>query len=234
MIHWFAADDCETPFPDVERALKEPDGLLAAGGNLKPTRLLEAYRQGIFPWYSEGEPILWWSPLKRAVIFPENIHISRSLRKTLHRETFRITRDTAFRKIMLGCASPRKDNKGTWITPEMIAAYYNLHQLGYAHSIECWLNDRLVGGLYGIQLGQVFFGESMYSLVPDASKVALVTLARQSNIALIDCQLPNDHLARMGMAMIPRREFIELLNYWCPPESVVQKPIEKGSELRSL
>jgi leucyl/phenylalanyl-tRNA--protein transferase len=233
MIHWFAADDCETPFPDVERALKEPDGLLAAGGNLKPARLLEAYRQGIFPWYSEGEPILWWSPLKRAVIFPESIHISRSLRKTLRQRTFRVTRDAAFRKVMLGCAAPRRDNKGTWITPEMIAAYCNLFKLGYAHSIECWLNDRLVGGLYGIQLGQVFFGESMFSQETDASKVALVTLARQGNVTLIDCQLPNDHLARMGMTLIPRREFIELLNYWCPPASVVQKPIEKRNELRS-
>jgi leucyl/phenylalanyl-tRNA--protein transferase len=215
MIHWIAPDDNESLFPDVETALTEPDGLLAAGGNLHPERLLHAYRRGIFPWYSPGEPILWWSPSNRAVIFPEKLHISRSLRKVLNKRTFTVTRNTAFAEIIHGCAAPRAKSLGTWLDADMIAAYNKLHTLGYAHSVECWLKGELAGGIYGVQLGKVFFGESMFSLAPNASKVALVTLVTQTDIALLDCQIPNEHLASLGMTTIARGEFIKLLGLYC-------------------
>ena len=217
MIHWLDIDDDHSPFPDASLALDEPDGLLAAGGSLRPLRLLNAYRNGIFPWYNPGEPVLWWTPSRRAVIFPERIHISRRLRRTLRRTPSVITHNTAFREVMLGCAAPRADSNATWISREMIVAYCELHHLGYARSIECRLNDKLVGGIYGVQLGRVFFGESMFHTVTDASKVVLAETARQPDIALIDCQIPNTHLESMGMELIPRDEFLALLDKWCEP-----------------
>ncbi len=205
-------DNNELRFPPVDHAT--PEGLLAAGGDLSIPRLLEAYRQGIFPWYSAGQPILWWSPDPRAVLFPDRIKISRSLRKTLRRERFRVTADQDFRQVMLACAGPRRGETGTWITEEMVDAYCQLHERGHAHSIETWLNGKLVGGLYGISIGRVFFGESMFSRVSDASKVATVYLCRQLQawgFELIDCQIASPHLFTLGAEEIPRNQFRKLL-----------------------
>ncbi|HEY3488199.1 MAG TPA: leucyl/phenylalanyl-tRNA--protein transferase [Gammaproteobacteria bacterium] len=215
MIPWLDPNDDSKPFPDVESALSEPDGLLAAGGSLRPERLLLAYHCGIFPWFNKGEPILWWCPSQRAIIYPDRIHISRSLQRLIRKQPFTITRNKAFREVMLGCAEPRKGRKGTWITADMLTAYYQLFKLGYAHSVECWQDGKLAGGIYGVQLGHVFFGESMFSRVTNASKIALIEIARQKNVALIDCQLPNDHLTRMGMTTLPRQQFIKLVSKYC-------------------
>lgn len=217
MIPWLDAADDHSPFPDPASALTEPDGLLAAGGSLRPERLLKAYRNGIFPWYNPGEPVLWWAPSQRAVIFPHQIHISRSLRRTLRNTPFQFRQNTAFREVMLGCAAPRSPFTGTWITPEMITAYCELNRLGYARSIECYLNNKLVGGIYGVQLGHVFFGESMFHTVDNASKAVMVETAMRDDIELIDCQMPNTHLESMGMTMIPRDDFLALLDKWCEP-----------------
>lgn len=208
-IVWLEDNNYE--FPPVECALTEPDGLLAAGGLLSPEILLKAYRQGIFPWYSKGQPILWWSPDPRCVLFPEQLKISRSLRKTLNKKLFEIRQDTAFRDVMLNCARPRKDDAGTWITHEMLHAYCHMHELGYAHSVECWQDDKLVGGLYGMVIGKMFFGESMFSLRPDASKVALEYLCNTLKPKLIDVQVYSKHMESLGAEMIPRARFIELL-----------------------
>jgi leucyl/phenylalanyl-tRNA--protein transferase len=213
MIPWLPRGRADIAFPPVETALHEPNGLLAAGGDLSPERLLSAYRQGIFPWYSEGQPILWWSPDPRAVLFPERLHISRSLRKALRRSPYAITVDQDFAAVIQGCREvPRKQGPGTWIVSEMLQAYCRLHDRGHAHSIECWQGGRLVGGLYGVALGQVFFGESMFSLAPDASKIAFVHLARSGKYRLIDCQQPSEHLSRLGAECIPRREFTRLVS----------------------
>ncbi len=204
-------DDETTPFPDAERALRDPNGLLMAGGSLSPRRLLNAYRRGIFPWYSEGEPVLWWSPDPRGVLRPQRIHLSRSLRKTIRRGEFEIREDNAFARVVAHCAGWRPNTEGTWITTEMFAAYCRLHELGYAHSIECWHDDRLVGGLYGVALGEVFFGESMFSHRRDASKVALAHLAGCGRYRLIDTQMPTEHLLSMGVEEMPRAEFLRAL-----------------------
>jgi leucyl/phenylalanyl-tRNA---protein transferase len=201
-------------FPSAELASR--DGLLAVGGDLSVERLLEAYRHGIFPWYNEGQPILWWSPDPRAVLLPDQVKVSRSLRKTLRSGKFRVTFDHAFTEVMRACAAPRRKQPsgGTWITPDMLNAYAELHRRGYAHSVETWQADQLVGGLYGVALGGAFFGESMFSHVADASKVALVCAARQLaawGCTLIDCQLPTDHLARLGATSVPRREYMVCL-----------------------
>lgn len=212
---WLSAENQK--FPDVNLALREPDGLLALGGDLSPERLLAAYRKGIFPWYNEGQPILWWSPDPRAVLLPSRVKISRSLHKTLKQCRYRITMDQAFREVMEGRAAPRKGASDTWITPAMIEAYNELHARGYAHSVETWRDGRLVGGLYGVALGRVFFGESMFSRSADASKVALVHLVQQLEVwgyGLIDCQVYNDHLASLGAELIPREEFIRSLRHW--------------------
>jgi leucyl/phenylalanyl-tRNA--protein transferase len=198
----------------VESALTDPDGLLCAGGDLSPARLLEAYRRGIFPWFSAGQPILWWSPDPRAVLYPAEFKVSRSLAKTLRNRGFAVTTDRAFGRVMELCADARLRPEGTWISPQMLAAYRRLHDLGCAHSYETWEGDRLVGGLYGIALGQVFFGESMFSLERDASKVALATLVRDMNARggrLIDCQVASDHLERLGARNIPRSQFVREL-----------------------
>ena len=204
-------DDTSTPFPSVEHALHEPNGLLMAGGSLRPERLLAAYRRGIFPWYSVGEPVLWWSPDPRCVLWPGNLRVSRSLDKSLRNRGFDVRRNTAFRDVIERCGASRGPGQGTWILPEMVEVYCQMHELGYAHSLECWQQDRLVGGLYGVRLDRVFFGESMFSTVRDASKVALVHLCRDAGLALIDCQLTSPHLLSLGAENMPRREFMTLL-----------------------
>lgn len=198
-------------FPPVESAT--PEGLLAVGGDLSSERLLAAYRSGIFPWYNPGQPILWWSPDPRAVLYPEKLKIARSLRKTLKRGQLRVTFDTCFREVMLACAAPREQypGGGTWINNDMVDAYTRLHAMGYAHSIETWHENRLVGGLYGVALGGVFFGESMFARATDASKVALAVLVgklRAWGFALIDCQIPSAHLTSLGAEEIPRGVFL--------------------------
>ncbi len=199
----------------MESALSEPDGLLAVGGDLSVERLLNSYQQSIFPWYSPGEPILWWSPDPRFVLFPEELKISRSLAKNVRNKPFQIRMDTAFEQVISLCANqPRKDQPGTWISEEMLQAYINMHHAGHAHSIECWKGDELVGGLYGIHTGQVFCGESMFSRESNASKIALVYLCQflqQHGFKLIDSQVHTEHLERLGAAMIPRSEYIEIL-----------------------
>ena len=197
-------------FPPVSQALTDPDGLLAAGGDLTPEWLLTAYRMGIFPWYEDGQPILWWSPNPRLVIVPGQLHISRSLRKILRKQAFRVTLDLCFERVISACAEPRAEYGGTWITEEMQAAYCQFHEAGFAHSVEVWSGDELVGGLYGIALGKVFFGESMFSRVSDASKVALAHLTQQLQdwgFELIDCQVSNPHLRSLGAREIPRESF---------------------------
>jgi leucyl/phenylalanyl-tRNA--protein transferase len=201
-------------FPPVERA--SPEGLLAIGGDLRPERLLEAYRHGIFPWYNEDQPILWWSPDPRAVLFPDHLHISRSLKRSLHPDRFSVTLDTCFHEVMTQCAGPRSQfpGGGTWITPAMIEAYTTLHELGHAHSVETWRDSQLVGGLYGVALGGAFFAESMFTLIDDASKVALVRLVRQLHawgFRIIDCQQSSPHILRFGAEDIPRHAFLDRL-----------------------
>jgi leucyl/phenylalanyl-tRNA---protein transferase len=207
----FRVSQHDIRFPPVDRA--SPEGLLAVGGDLRPERLLEAYRHGIFPWYNEGEPILWWSPNPRAVLFPEKLHISRSLTRRLRSNVFTVTLDTNFRAVMTQCAGPRPQypEGGTWITDDMLNAYTRLHELGYAHSVESWQNGLLVGGLYGVAIGGAFFAESMFTRVDDASKVAFVKLVTQLqawNFHLIDCQQYSPHVARFGAEVIPRKDFI--------------------------
>lgn len=219
---WLEPGDAAAEFPPVEAALRDPDGLLALGGDLAPTRLLSAYRQGIFPWYSEDQPILWWSPDPRMVLRPDELKISRSLRKSLRKNLFRITLDSDFAAVMAACAEPRADGLGTWITHEMYRAYRQLHELGYAHSVEAWQDGQLVGGLYGVALGRVFFGESMFARATDASKVAFVHIVEQLRrwgFVLIDCQVHTGHLASLGATPLPRSEFVGLLRrHAVPPD----------------
>lgn len=201
-------------FPDPSLALDEPNGLLAVGGDLSPERILSAYRQGIFPWFNPGDPILWWSPNPRAVVFPTQLHISKSLRKTLRKGVYRVTFDQCFREVMHACAAPRSYADGTWISADIIAGYSALHERGFAHSVEVWLDDELVGGLYGMALGKVFFGESMFSRANDASKVGFAHLVRQLcawDFQLIDCQVANEHLSSLGAVAIAREEFQQML-----------------------
>lgn len=216
--YWLDPNDTSYAFPPVEHALHEPDGLLAVGGDLTPERILNAYRHGIFPWFSPGQPILWWSPDPRAVLFPHQFKVARSLRKTINKGSFHVRFDTAFAQVIRACAdTPRRGQPGTWITPEMQQAYIRLHQLGYAHSAESWQGEELVGGLYGIRLGRVFYGESMFSRKTDASKVAFVHLVRKlqdEGVVLIDCQVTTDHLLSLGAEEIPRRRFVELLRLY--------------------
>jgi leucyl/phenylalanyl-tRNA--protein transferase len=199
-----------TYFPPVESALREPNGLLAMGGDLSPERLLDAYRHGIFPWFNPGEPILWWSPDPRMVLEPQAIRVTRSLAKRIRNGGFELRVDSAFAEVMRACAEPRDDDGGTWISPSMVAAYTRLFDAGYAHSVETWFQGVLVGGLYGVAIGRMFYGESMFSRMPDASKVALVRLARQLRqwgFGLIDCQMETAHLASLGARTMPRPMF---------------------------
>ncbi len=218
MIYLLDPDNPNAPFPPVEHAEKEPDGLLAVGGDLSAQRLLNAYRHGIFPWYSDQQPILWWSPDPRTVLYPDKIKISRSLKKALRNKPFTVTFDSCFARIIQACAKPRNDSPGIWITEEMQEAYTQLHNQGFAHSVEVWLDDRLVGGLYGIAIGEVFFGESMFSRVADASKIALVKLCQlltQRGYRMIDCQVYTEHLISLGAEEISRKAFIRHLDEWC-------------------
>ncbi|MGE0582838.1 MAG: leucyl/phenylalanyl-tRNA--protein transferase [Steroidobacteraceae bacterium] len=213
-ITWLSPTDGPDWFPDPEQALDEPPGLLAAGGDLTPRRLLAAYRRGIFPWYSPGQPVLWWSPDPREVLFPAEFRRSRSLDKALRNRGVTVTCDSDFAAVIDACAAPREAGGGTWITPEMRAAYLALHALGLAHSIEARRDGAIVGGLYGVALGGVFFGESMFSRERDASKIALATLVAASGargIGLIDCQLASPHLRSLGSRPLPRREFTACL-----------------------
>ena len=212
MIAWLNSD---APFPPLANALTEPNGLLAAGADLSPRRIVEAYRRGIFPWYNEGQPVLWWSPDPRMVLFPEDFKLSRSLRKRIRRGEFEVRIDTAFAQVARSCASVyRQGQYGTWITPGMLDAYSKLHEAGFVHSVESWQDDELVGGLYGVALGRVFFGESMFARVTDASKVALAGLVGHIGAlggGLIDCQQETAHLASLGAKPIPRAAFAALL-----------------------
>lgn len=202
------------PFPPTEYALADPNGLLAVGGDLSAERLLHAYQRGIFPWYEEGEPILWWTPNPRAVLFPSELHISRSLRKFLNKCNWTLSLNRCFENVVSACAELTDQRSATWISSEIASAYLNLHRMGYAQSIEVFDGEELVGGLYGVTLGRVFFGESMFSRRANASKVALHYLCSKvpfPQLALIDCQVPNPHLESLGMALIPRLEFEQLL-----------------------
>lgn len=202
-------------FPDPSGALTEPDGLLAAGGNLQPQTLLNAYRSGIFPWYQDEDPILWWSPATRCVLPPLDLHCSKSLRKTLRRNDYQVTINHAFGEVIQACSEPRDDEGGTWITEEMIAAYALLHHQGKAHSLEVWLDDDLIGGLYGVAVGSIFCGESMFSRQANGSKIALAHLCRwgmESGLQLIDCQLVNPHLVSLGAISIDRSTFLTELS----------------------
>ncbi len=224
MLYLLDDTPSEMPFPDPEQAETEPDGLLAIGGDLSVPRLLNAYRQGIFPWFSAEQPIMWWSPDPRMVMFPASLHVSRSLAKLMRKGHFQITCNQAFSQVIRNCAVSRRDGEGTWLTPEMIAAYEALHQQGVAHSVECWCNGELAGGLYGNLLGAAFFGESMFAKVDNASKVAFVSLVRElreRGCQLIDCQVYTRHLASLGAELISRRRFLKLLTM-----ALQQKPLK--------
>ena len=231
MIAWLNSD---APFPPLASALTEPNGLLAAGADLSPRRIVEAYRRGIFPWYNEGQPVLWWSPDPRMVLFPEHFKVSHSLRKRIRRKEFEVRVDTAFESVATSCASVyRAGQYGTWITPGMLQAYNELHRAGYVHSVETWQGGRLVGGLYGVALGQVFFGESMFARATDASKVALAGLVSHMQSlggGLIDCQQETAHLGSLGAEPIPRPVFAQylerLIHSTEPPEGWRPGPVE--------
>jgi leucyl/phenylalanyl-tRNA--protein transferase len=208
MLPWLKSDD---PFPPVETALSEPNGLLCAGLDLSPERILDAYRNGIFPWFSPGEPVLWWSPDPRMVLVPAELKVSRSLGQRMKRDGYEIRTDSCFRQVMEACGAPRPGQSGTWISRPMLEAYTRLHRMGYAHSVETWIEGELAGGLYGMAIGRMFYGESMFSRKTDASKLALVHLCRQLDawdFGLIDCQMETAHLASMGARPIPREDFL--------------------------
>lgn len=217
MLPWLTE---HVTFPPVESALRDPPGLLAVGGDLSAPRLLAAYRHGIFPWYAPGDPILWWSPDPRMVLFPAEFKLSRSLARTLRNAEYEIRLDSAFAEVVSACAAtPRHGQHGTWITPEMQQAYRHLHELGHAHSVETWIGGKLAGGLYGVALGRVFFGESMFSRARDASKIAMAHLCaylRTRDFGIIDCQMETSHLASLGARPIPRRDFIATLDALTP------------------
>jgi leucyl/phenylalanyl-tRNA--protein transferase len=211
-LHWLDPRRPDQPFPDPALALPDPNGLLAIGGDLSVTRLLNAYRDGIFPWFNPDEPILWWSPDPRCVFTPGALHVSRSLAKRQRQGGYAVRFDTAFAVVLDACAGPRRTGRGTWLGPEMRAAYLSLHRRGLAHSVEVWRQGRLVGGLYGVALGRMFFGESMFSREPDSSKLALLHLAAQLadwDFPLIDCQVSSPHLLRLGATTLPRDAFRE-------------------------
>ncbi len=215
MLTWLKRN--ELVFPPLSKAMREPNGLLAAGGDLSPERLIQAYRHGCFPWFEEGQPILWWSPDPRTVLLPAEVHVSRSLRKVLRQGRFRVTFDRDFAAVIAECAGPRNYTDGTWITDDMQRAYLALHDQGHAHSVEVWDGDALVGGLYGLAMGRLFFGESMFSRADNASKVGFVTLVEhleQAGFVLIDCQMPTDHLHSLGARSIPREVFAGYLSQY--------------------
>jgi len=208
-ITWL--EDTNYKFPDVSAALTEPDGLLVASERLTPELVIEAYTRGIFPWYSAGQPVLWWSPNPRCVLYPEKFHVSRSFTRTLKNSPFEIRTNTAFKEVMLACAEPRVEEAGTWITEAMLSVYCELHDKGFAHSIECWHQNKLVGGMYGLILGDIFFGESMFSKKKDASKVAIFHLCTSIKPFLIDAQVYSDHLETLGAEEIDRSNFTDII-----------------------
>ena len=226
MPYVLAPNDPTGAFPDVNEALREPDGLLAVGGDLSVARLTNAYRHGIFPWYSDGDPILWWSPDPRTVLVPRQLRVSRSLRKLLRRRSLGCTLDRDFPAVIKACAEPREAGGGTWLVPEMISAYRALHVRGIAHSVEVWQDGVLVGGLYGVAIGGVFFGESMFSRVDNGSKIALVHLCQRLDawgFGMIDCQVMTEHMIRMGAVQVRRARFIDML------EALRDQPSPRGS-----
>lgn len=217
-VLWLGPEDPPDTFPPLTSALKEPDGLLAAGGDLSAERLLYAYRSGIFPWYEEGQPLLWWSPDPRCVFLPGDHHVSRRLRRSLRQSTAELRFNTAFSEVISACAGPRRSEQGTWITAEMISAYENLRTLGWAHSVELWDAGELLGGLYGLAIGRAFFGESMFSAGADASKIVLLQLATMLDTGafdLVDCQVVSSHLLRQGARVMPRDKFLRSLAAAC-------------------
>jgi len=232
MIPWLERD---APFPPVTQALRRPNGLLAAGADLSPERLIAAYAQGIFPWFSGDEPVLWWSPDPRMALIPARIKISRSLKKTLRRGDYEVRLDTAFAEVMRQCAALRAGQDGTWITSAMQQAYQRLHELGYAHSVEVWMDGALTGGLYGVAIGRAFYGESMFSRASDASKIALAHLCRyleHQGFAVIDCQMETPHLASLGARPVPRHEFVAGLKIWTAEnQRAAQWPLEGAKNL---
>ncbi len=221
-IFWLSAGDDPESFPAIDRALIEPDGLLAAGGDLSSERLLAAYRRGIFPWYDDGQPILWWSPDPRCVLFPDEFHVARRLRRDIAKSDAELSVNQSFDDVVRACAEPRPSQQGTWITDEMMAAYSRLHREGWAHSLEVREDGDLVGGIYGIAIGRIFFGESMFSKAKNASKFAFYALARILNAAgfpLIDCQVVSGHLMTLGATTIPRTEFAAVLDDACDSQT---------------
>lgn len=237
-IIWLGPDDPYDAFPPIDTALSEPGGLLAAGGDLSTDRLLYAYRHGIFPWYEDGQPLLWWSPDPRCVLQQGSYHLSRRLRRYLRQSSAEVRFNTSFSNVIRACAAPRRSGQGTWITPDMITAFERLHGEGWAHSVEIWQDGSLVGGLYGLGIGRVFFGESMFSDDANASKIALLTLSRMmdsNELGIIDCQVDSSHLLSLGATLIPRREFAGVLESLCQPatrfENWPSAPISAGELL---
>lgn len=213
MLTWLQRDSLD--FPPLNKALREPNGLLAAGGDLRPERLIQAYRHGCFPWFQDGQPILWWSPDPRTVLLPDELHVSRSLAKVLRQGRYQVSFDQAFAEVIRACAAPRSYAAETWITSPMQDAYLELHRSGIAHSVEVWRDGELVGGLYGLAMGQLFFGESMFSRADNASKVGFATLVERLKVwgfVLIDCQMPTEHLLSLGARTISRDEFARYLS----------------------
>lgn len=222
--------DANTPFPPLDHALTEPNGLLAIGDQLRPTRILDAYRRGIFPWFSEGEPVLWWSPNPRMVLFPHELVISHSLKKRLKKTDYEVRYNSAFRQVIQACASTsRPTQHGTWITDSIMDAYCELHEMGIAHSAETWINGELVGGLYGLAIGKMFYGESMFHHVTDGSKIAFVHMVQRLSalgVGMIDCQMKTSHLASLGAREIPRHAFARIL------ETLIDQPLDTNTQLR--
>lgn len=221
-VAWLSPSDPPQQFPDVATALREPDGLLAAGGDLSSARLLAAYTAGIFPWFEQGQPILWWSPDPRCVLRPGALHVARRLRQYLRRSTFTLSYNRAFTDVIRACAGQRRAQQGTWITADMMDAYEQLHAAGWAHSVEIWDGAELAGGIYGLSIGKVFFGESMFSRRDNASKFAMLALCRelvQNEFALLDCQVVSPHLLTLGAIMLPRSEYCAILRARCTPAS---------------
>lgn len=238
-ISWLSPSDPPDAFPDIESALAEPGGLLAAGGDLGSARLLEAYRRGIFPWYEEGQPILWWSPDPRCVFLPGDLHVSRRLQQQMRNSAAELRFNNAFDEVIRACAGARKSQQGTWITDDMTAAYETLHAEGWAHSIEIWENGELTGGVYGLLIGKAFFGESMFSARANTSKMALLGLTQypqEFGLELIDCQVVSEHLLTLGASIIPRSEFAAILNRACNPpkrlENWPESPISVAELVR--
>ncbi|WCE09255.1 leucyl/phenylalanyl-tRNA--protein transferase [Pseudomonas sp. JBR1] len=229
MVKWLTRESPD--FPPLQQALREPNGLLAIGGDLSAARLVSAYRHGCFPWYQDGQPLLWWSPDPRTVLFPPDLHVSRSLAKTLRKTRFSVTYDKAFAQVIQACAGPRRDADGTWITTEMQQAYGELHAQGWAHSVEVWDGDQLVGGLYGIAMGKLFFGESMFSHADNASKIGFVTLVRDLaawGFVMIDCQMQTAHLQSLGASSLPRERFADYLAKYLDQASMAAWPTSCG------